>query len=66
LSNFAVPGTFPNIGIDSAIASAKSANLLFNTDQAFQLIDEYWHMTRGPEGRPSIVDADRAQWITTR
>ena len=62
LANFAVPGTFPNIGIEFRNRVREIRDLLFNTDQAFQLIDEYWHMTRGPEGRPSIVDADRAQW----
>lgn len=37
-------------------------DLLFNTDQAGQLIDEYAAMIDDPHGGPSMVDADRAQW----
>jgi hypothetical protein len=37
-------------------------DLLFNTDQAFQLIDEYAAMINDPAGAPSITGADRAQW----
>jgi hypothetical protein len=37
-------------------------DLLFNSDQAWQLIDEYAGRLRGPTNAPSILDADRAQW----
>jgi hypothetical protein len=37
-------------------------DLLFNTDQAWQLIDEYAAVIRDPAGGPSFVEADRAQW----
>jgi hypothetical protein len=37
-------------------------DLLFNTDQTYQLIDEYAAVINDPGGAPSIVDADRALW----
>ncbi len=37
-------------------------DLLFNEDQAWQLIDEYAGRLRGPTNAPSILDADRSQW----
>ncbi|HYG33940.1 MAG TPA: lamin tail domain-containing protein, partial [Clostridia bacterium] len=37
-------------------------DLLFNTDQAWQLIDEYAWLLRGPTNEPTILDADRCQW----
>lgn len=37
-------------------------DLLFNEDQAWQLIDEYAAMIDDPSGAPSFVDADRAMW----
>jgi len=37
-------------------------DLLFNTDQVWQLIDEYAAVIDNPNGPPSIVDADRALW----
>ncbi|HMO63738.1 MAG TPA: lamin tail domain-containing protein [Verrucomicrobiota bacterium] len=37
-------------------------DLLWNEDEAGRLIDEYAGRLRGPAGRPSILDADRAQW----
>lgn len=36
-------------------------DLLFNTEQAYQLIDEYGAMINTP-GQPSFVGADRAMW----
>ena len=61
LSNFANPGTFPAIGIEFRNRVREIRDLLFNTDEAFKLIDEYWWMTRGTNAY-SIVDADRAFW----
>ena len=37
-------------------------DLLFNTDQAFRLIDEYAWQLRGPTNVPTILDADRYMW----
>ena len=37
-------------------------DLLYNTDQAYVLLDELAAMIDDPEGGPSIVDADRAKW----
>ncbi len=37
-------------------------DLLFNTDQAWKLIEEYAALARGPVGTPSVIDADRMQW----
>jgi hypothetical protein len=37
-------------------------DLLFNSDQAHQLIDEYAAIIDDPGGSPSFVDADRALW----
>lgn len=37
-------------------------DLLFNTDQAWQLIDEYAAIISDPAGGPSMVQADRAMW----
>lgn len=37
-------------------------DLLFNTDQAFQLIDEYAHIVRGTNFAASILEADRSMW----
>ena len=37
-------------------------DLLFNPDQANQLIDEYATFIADASGKPSFVDADRAKW----
>lgn len=37
-------------------------DLLFNTDQAWQLIDEYAAVIHHPAGGPSFAEADRALW----
>ena len=37
-------------------------DLLFNTNQAWRLIDEYAAMIDDPAGGPAFVDADRAMW----
>jgi len=37
-------------------------DLLFNSDQTNQLIDEFAAVIDDPDGGPSIVDADRAMW----
>jgi hypothetical protein len=37
-------------------------DLLFNADQAHQLIDEHAALLRGPTNGPTILDADRSMW----
>ena len=37
-------------------------DLLFNSDQAYQLIDEHAWLLRGPTNGPTILDADRCMW----
>ena len=37
-------------------------DLLFNTNQAWQLIDEYAGLMRGPTNAPTFADADRSMW----
>jgi hypothetical protein len=37
-------------------------DLLFNTDQAFALIDEHAAVISDPAGKPAMVEADRARW----
>ena len=37
-------------------------DLLWNSDQAFTLIDEYAALLRGPTNAPTILDADRSMW----
>src|SRR5262249_47124435 len=37
-------------------------DLLFNADQAYQLIDEYAAIISDLRGGPSMVDTDRAMW----
>jgi hypothetical protein len=37
-------------------------DLLFNTNQAWQVIDEYARLLQGTNVGPTLLDADRAQW----
>jgi hypothetical protein len=37
-------------------------DLLYNTDQAYELLDELAAIVDDPGGAPSLVDADRARW----
>jgi hypothetical protein len=37
-------------------------DLLYNNDQAYQLLDELAAIIDDPAGRPSIIDADRMHW----
>lgn len=37
-------------------------DLLFNSDQAGQVIDEFASRLRGPTNSPTILDADRSMW----
>lgn len=37
-------------------------DLLFNTNEAWQVIDEHAQLLRGPTNSPTFLDADRAMW----
>ncbi|MDB6038993.1 MAG: hypothetical protein JWM99_2834, partial [Verrucomicrobiales bacterium] len=51
----------PELNIEFKNRIREIRDLLFNTDQMNQLIDEYANIVHGPAGL-SITDADRAQW----
>ncbi len=57
-------GVFNYGGIDIECKNRlrEVVDLLFNTDQAYQLIDEYAAIIDDPAGGLSIVDADRCMW----
>jgi len=57
-------GVLNNAGIDIANKNRlrEVVDLLFNTDQANQLIDEYAAVINDPAGGLSMVDADRCMW----
>ena len=61
LSNFSATPSNKNLALDFRNRVREIRDLLFNTDQAGAVIDEYYNMTRGREAT-SIVDVDRAQW----
>ncbi|HXG47859.1 MAG TPA: lamin tail domain-containing protein, partial [Methylomirabilota bacterium] len=62
LDNFANPGRLPRINIEFRNRVREIRDLLWNSDQAFKLIDEYAALLRGPAGGPTILDADRMMW----
>lgn len=62
LNNFANPGTLPNVNIEFRNRVRELRDLLWNSDQAFKLIDEYAALLRGPTNGPTILDADRSMW----
>ncbi len=62
LDNFASPGRLPTINIEFRNRVREVRDLLWNTDQAFALIDEYADLLRGPTNAPTILDADRMMW----
>lgn len=62
LDNFANPGRLPNINMEFRNRVREVRDLLWNTDQAFALIDEYANLLRGPANAPTILDADRMMW----
>jgi hypothetical protein len=55
-------GTRPEIELEYRNRVREIRDLLFNDDQAWQLIDEYARLLRGPGPGPGILDADRAMW----
>ena len=62
LDDFANPGRLPNINIEFRNRVREIRDLLWNSDEAFKLIDEYAALLRGPTDAPTILDADRSMW----
>ncbi|NLH73503.1 MAG: hypothetical protein GX456_10665 [Verrucomicrobia bacterium] len=61
LSNFSASPRYPSIVREFRNRVREIRDLLWNSDQAFALIDEYALLVKGTNN-PSIIDADRAQW----
>jgi len=57
---FTNPATTVNIEFKNKIREIR--DLLFNTDQAYSLIDQYAAVIHDHAGGPYFVDADMAQW----
>jgi hypothetical protein len=54
--------TIQPFGIEYKNRIREIRDLLFNTDQAWKLIDEYALVVRGSNPRPDILEADRSKW----
>lgn len=52
----------PSLTIEFKNRLREIRDLLFNSDQAVALIEEYAELLRGPRGQLSILDADRFMW----
>jgi len=52
----------PNLDIEFRNRLREFMDLLYNTDQAHQLLDELADVIDSPTGGPTFVDADRALW----
>jgi hypothetical protein len=53
---------FPALRRDLGQRAQEIRDLLFNSEQVGQLIDECAALIADPSGKPSVVDADRAKW----
>ena len=62
MSNFSSSPAHPALVTEFRNRVREIRDLLFNADQAYELIDEMAALIRGPAAGPSIIDADRAQW----
>jgi len=51
----------PNIALEFRNRVREIRDLLWNSDEAFRLLDEHSRLLRGPN-QWSLIDADRAQW----
>ena len=60
--NLALSGQRPAFELEFRNRVREIRDLLFNTDQAWQLIDEYAALVRGPTNSPTFLDADRCMW----
>jgi hypothetical protein len=55
-------GTRPVFEIEFRNRLREIRDLLFNSDQAFALIDEFAQLLGYPSATPGLLEADRAQW----
>jgi hypothetical protein len=60
--NIALTGARPAFELEFRNRVREIRDLLFNTDQAWQLIDEQAGLVRGPTNGPTFLDADRSMW----
>ena len=60
--NLALSGQRPAFELEFRNRVREICDLLFNTNQAWQLIDEHAWLVRGPATAPTFLDADRAMW----
>jgi hypothetical protein len=62
LSDFSTSPLRPELTLEFKNRVREIRDLLYNTDQATRLIDEYAGLLRGPGSGPTLLDADRAMW----
>ena len=55
-------GTRPTVQIEYRNRVREVRDLMWNTNQAWQMIDEYAWLLRGATNGPTILDADRFMW----
>lgn len=55
-------GTKPAVQMEWRNRIREVRDLMWNTDQAYRIIDEYAWLLRGPTTGPTILDADRFMW----
>jgi hypothetical protein len=60
--NLSLGGGRPAFELEFRNRVREIRDLLFNTNQAWQLIDEHASLVRGPTNGPTFLDADRAMW----
>lgn len=60
--NLTLSGQRPAFELEFRNRVREIRDLLFNTNQAWQLIDEYAGLARGPTNGNTFLDADRAMW----
>lgn len=60
--NLALGGGRPVFELEFRNRVREIRDLLFNPDQAWQLIDEHAWLLRGPTNVPTFLDADRCMW----
>jgi hypothetical protein len=61
-SNLKLTGARPVFEMEFRNRVREVRDLLFNTNQAWQLIDEYAGLVRGSTNGPTFLDADRCMW----
>jgi hypothetical protein len=61
-ANLTLSGQRPAFELEFRNRIREIRDLLFNTNQAWQLIDEHAGLVRGPTNAPTFLDADRAMW----